>query len=188
MNPMTSHRFIPVLVALFLAGAARAEIVSGKIYAEADSEKLTAMADLAKKEPTNYRAQLRLARRYAAAGRIANAEVAYGKVLEAVPGSLEAYHELALLYIRNARYGDAERVSGVWLSKDPKSYYGHFCLADALSLKGDLKKSLTVLKELNRCYPSDIAVLSAMKLRYDHLGMTGDSAAISRLIAEILAE
>lgn len=138
-----------------------------------------------KTAPEDYRANLRLGARYAALGRVANAEAAYRKAMQAAPDAFEPYHALCLLYFAHKRHADARATAEAWVERDPKSYYGRLCLADAQSLTGDMTKSLATLAQLHRNYPSDTVILYAMKARYATLGQKSDEERISRLIEEI---
>lgn len=178
-------RKIPLILLPLIAASSYAEIVDPQFYVNADKARLAEMEKAAERMPGDYQRRMKLAREYAAAGFAGEAEASWRKALEISPGTLEPYHALALFHLSKARYDDAVRVSSAWLGKDSKSYYGHFCLADALSLRGDVKKSIGVLSELRKLYPSDTAVLRALKLRYDHLGMTAESSSVSAAIADI---
>lgn len=133
--------------------------------------------------PRNYAALMRLARDHAALGHVDQAEVAYARAIKAEPGAVEPYHALALLYLSSARYADARKACFAWRKLDPESYYAALCLADAYSLDGDLKNSADVLERLSRRYPSDVAVLRALKLRLEWLGdKAGADAVAGRIV------
>ena len=164
-------------------------LVSGKAETKtelgADDPILGAILAKAKSAPNDYRVMMRLAARCAVLGQVANSEQAYKKALELNPSSMEPYYGLCTLYFANKRYADALKVANAWTAKDPHSYYGRLCLADAISLNGETKKSLSVLLELNRNFPSDTTILAGLKARYEFLGMTKEANLAAKMIDEI---
>lgn len=182
--PVANHRWL-MLPVLILLGALAIAAAEPKADPAAGDEILSAILAKAKTSPNDYRIMMRLAARCAVLGRVANAEQAYKRASELNTSSLEPYHGLCLLYFANKRYADALRTANAWVAKDPHSYYGRLCLADAISLNGETKKSLSVLLDLNRNFPSDTTVLAGLKARYDFLGMTKESEAAAKMIAEV---
>lgn len=183
-NPIPSSlRPRPLLLALLCALSATA--AEPKVDPASADEILAAIVAKSKTTPNDYRVTLRLANRYAVLARVANSEQAYKKALELNPSSMEPYYGLCLLYFANKRYADAYRTATSWIRKDPHSYYGRLCLADAMSLNGETKKSLPILIELNRNYPSDTTILNGLKTRYTFLGMTKEADTATKLIEEI---
>lgn len=173
-----------VCAAALLLGLSLSAADSPEPAAPADSGALDAKL---KKEPGGYLLQLQTAKAHADAGRIANAEACFVKARRLVPESLETYYPQCVMYLKAGRYADAEQIARQWLARDGKSYYGILCLADALSLKGEVKESLSKLRDLQRMYPSDSTILEAMKLRQAYLRDDKGLAETEKKLAELKA-
>lgn len=185
MNIPTPGWLLSRSLLLALLCALSAHAAETKADPAGGDEILAGILAKSKTTPNDYRVSLRLAARYALLGRVANAEQAYKKASDLNPSSMEPYYGLCLLYFANKRYADAYRTATTWTTKDPRSYYGRLCLADALSLNGETKKSLHILTELNRNFPSDTTVLNGLKTRFTFLGMTKEAEAATKMIEEI---
>lgn len=198
MNPAPFLRTAPILLAALLLCAgpataadeppARGNSNGGSAARSTSTEggsTLAALLAKLQKKPDDYALNLKAGKLYAASGQVANALACYEKARRANANSLETHYLLATLHIQNGRYENAVKISKEWLGRDSKSYYGHFCLADAMSLNGQVKESLDVLRELQKIYPSDTAIIEAMKLRFQYLQDAKSVEKADQMIAEI---
>lgn len=146
---------------------------------------LAALVAKYKADKYNYTVNAKLAYLYAQSSLTANAETHYKQCLRINPNSLEAYYGLTLVYFKAQNYPDAIRTSRQWLKLDPNSYYGRFCLADALSLSGKVDDSIDVLKTMLSQYPSDTTILGALKTRYEYLNKKRETKEIQVLLDQL---
>lgn len=146
---------------------------------------ISALVAKCKAEKYNYPVNVKLAYLYSQAGLTANAEAHYKQCLRINPNSLEAYYGLTLVYFKAQNYPEAINTCRHWLKLDPNSYYGRFCLADALSLSGKVDDSIDVLKTMLAQYPSDSVILGAMKTRYEYLKKNREVKEIQALLGQL---
>ena len=135
---------------------------------EYNSQRITELLELYKKNPKNVILNNRLGYLYYTIGKYKNSEYHYKQAILYNPKNIEARLGLYLISSANKDYIQAAAYCREVKSIDNLNYYGNLYFVYAKMAQYQYKSAETVCRKMLTVYPSDITFLRLLKLNYTY--------------------